>query len=93
MGQSTRKIKLSRKIKTVDDLLARSDVNDVLTSVAETKPDIIDIICIYQTSDKIIHYSYAIKAEAKDDEQLKALGMLRYVEDMIIHPGNECEDE
>jgi len=93
MSQPKRKIELSCQIKAIDDLISRSDVNDVLSSITETKTDIVDILCIYQTSDKVMHYSYAIKADDKSDEQLKALGMIRYAEDRILHPSNECEDE
>jgi hypothetical protein len=85
----TRKLKLSRKIKTIDDLFARDNVNDILDEVSKDKKDITDMIILYKTSDGCIHYSYAIDESDAKEETLKALGLLEYVKNMILFPESE----
>lgn len=41
------KPKRSRRITTVEDLLARDDVNGILNNLNEVKPNISDLIVIY----------------------------------------------
>jgi len=77
---------MSRKIKTLDDLFARDDVNDLLEYLAKDKSDITDIITLYKTSDGVVHYSYAINEQTTMDEVLKALGLVEYVKNMILNP-------
>ena len=40
------------KIKTVNDLLTRDDINGILADLDEAKPDISDLIVIYVDKDK-----------------------------------------
>jgi hypothetical protein len=87
--------KLSRKIKTMDDLLTRDDINATLQEVLKCKKDITDIIIIYKDSDGVINQSAAVSeaGEWSKDCDLKVLGMLEYVKNMILNPIDDCEDE
>jgi hypothetical protein len=40
------------KVKTVNDLLTRDDINGILADLDEAKPDISDLIVIYMDKDK-----------------------------------------
>ena len=88
---SIRKLKISRNIKTVDDLITRSDVNDILSEAAQNKADITDIIIISKTSDGLMHYSWAVDDDGKN-ETLKALGMIEYTKNMILNPPEDEDD-
>lgn len=93
MSQPTRKIKLSRKIKTIDDLISRSDVNDILSNIASQKVDITDIVCIYKTSDGFIQYSYAINEPNTTGEVIKVLGLIEYAKNILLNPNDKSEEE
>jgi len=40
------------KVKTINDLLTRDDINGILADLDEAKPDISDLIVIYMDKDK-----------------------------------------
>lgn len=40
------------KVKTINDLLTRDDINGMLADLDEAKPDISDLIVIYMDKDK-----------------------------------------
>jgi hypothetical protein len=87
------KLKLTRKIKTLDDLFARSDVNDTIEQLVSTKKDITDLVMVYKTSDGSIWYSYAIDDATNQDEMVKVLGLIEYAKNMILNPNIGCEDD
>jgi hypothetical protein len=84
---SVRKLKLTNRIKTVNDLLTRSDVNDVLDELSKNKSDVTDMIVIYKTSNNLMHYSYAINDN--NNETLRVLGMVEYFKNMILNGDDE----
>jgi hypothetical protein len=53
----------------------------------------VDIIAIYKTSDGGICYNYAIEAKDKRDQDLKAIGLMDFAKDMILHPCNMSEND
>ncbi len=89
LPSSVRKLKLTNKIKSVNDLLSRSDVNDVLDELSHDKSDITDMIVIYKTSDNKMNYSYALTDN--DNEYIQALGMVEYFKSMLLNGSSKDE--
>ncbi len=76
---------LTKHAKTLDDILAHSDVNEVLENVVAEKSDIDEILIIYKThNDKQIHWC------ASDLESRECLWMIKIVEQALL---NDEEDE
>jgi hypothetical protein len=88
---AVRRIKLSTKIKTMNDILARSDVNDVIEGIVNDKKDITDILIICKLSDNTIHYVYTmnesdIQNSDIQNSELKTLGLMEYTKNSILNP-------
>jgi hypothetical protein len=83
-----KKLSKSRKLTTINDVLARDDVNDILEKVNRSKADICDLIVITMPKDG--GYRLWITDETPDS---KAVYMLEAVKVDILNGNLENDDE
>lgn len=76
------------KIKTINDLLTRDDINRILQNLDKRKPDITDMIVIYYNKDTDT-YGWQITADTKN---FFAVGLLTaIIQDLLI--SEDAEDD
>ncbi len=83
-----KKLSKSRKLTTINDVLARDDVNDILEKVNRSKADICDLIVITMPKDG--GYSLWITEETLES---KVVYMLEAVKNDILNGKLEDCDE
>ena len=86
LPKSCRKIKLTRKIKTINDLLAKSDINSVIEDLLKVKADITDLVIIYK-ADNSIHLLDQVSTPLTTE-----LGMLEVAKNIMLNDFIEDEE-
>ena len=81
------KLKISRRIKTVNDLLARSDVNNTLEDFIKRKVDVVDLMIVYTTAQGEIRMSQS-GIEPKD-----MMWMLQKTAQTILREDEDQEED
>lgn len=56
LPNSTIKLKNAEKLLTVNDILTKDDVKEVLSKVANDQTEITDLVCIYQDKEGYINW-------------------------------------
>ena len=76
------RIKLGR-IKTIDDLFTRSDVNELLEKVIKEKSDICNLVIMWKNSKGIVEYLVT------DNPQTEIVGLIEFTKNMILNPDDK----
>ncbi len=82
MTQKT--FKLPAKRITVNDLLCRSDINEVLEDIEKDKPDMVSLFTIYECKDGSIGWHFN-----KGMSNLHAIGLLEQVKTWMVSPDDD----
>ena len=77
--------RIGEDVKTVDDLLARDDINHILSNVIEVKRDMKKLVVVWEDDQGVLDW------RVSDMKMSKMIGMLEMVK-MLVMADNEYHE-